>query len=217
MATKGGTEILARVDEFRTSKCRLSFARSLFVPRQVSEDKPDLKYGATFIFPKDGIAELKAVIGKLITEAWPKDGVERFKSGQIKNPILKGDGKEARNADTGEIKLGLGPDVVFIRPNCGVDRKPWVRWRSATVQETEDNVYSGCWGKATLNAYAYRHPKSGPGISFGLVGFQKQEEGERFGAAPADPSKHFESLKDAGDAPGSMKEGAGAAALFDDF
>ncbi len=215
MATE--TKILHRLDEFKSPLARLSYAQSLFTPRVQEEGKAP-KYGCTLIFPNSAKAEFGKLIEKLIRETpgWGEKGLERFKKEMIKNPILKGDGKEAHNQKTGELNLGMGPDVFFIRPNSGANRPPAVWWKSTTIRETETNVYSGCYGKAVLNMYSYHHPKSGDGIGIGISGFHKQGEGDRLGGSGSiDPEKWNETIADDGPAPDSTKSGAGASGLFD--
>jgi hypothetical protein len=212
------TTVLHRLDDFKSPLCRLSYARGLFVARSQEEGKPP-RFSATLIFPNAAKIEFVKLIKKLIEETpgWGAKGFERARAGLIKNPLLAGDGKEARDNTSGEIKPGLGPDVFFIRPGASADRAPAVWWKNPNVQETETNVYSGCYGKAILNLYSYKHPKSGDGITFGISGFQKHAEGERLGGAgPIDKEKWSETIEDDGPAPAEMAGGKGAGALFGD-
>lgn len=205
-------------DNFKTPECRVSYANSMFTSR--AQKNPDgtmgkPKFGCTLIFPKSARAILEAEVVKVIIGEWGDKGIARAKAGLIKSPFLAGDGKEARNKQTGEIAAGLGPDVFFIRPNANADRPPAVRWKDPNMQETETNVYSGCWGKAVLNCYAWHNDMSGDGVSFGLAMFQKLREGERLGGAgPIDAEKYMETVADEGSAPESTTSGAGAAGLF---
>ena len=207
-------------EEFKTSRCRLSFAFKLFSPRAQANAKP--KYGCTLIFPKSERKALEAKVAEAIKGEWGDKGIEMAKSGIIKNPVLSGDGKEARNKETGEFHPGMGPDVVFIRTQArAVDdngnkvRPPAVRWRDKDFQESEGNVYSGCYGKAVVNAFTWEFEANGKGVSFGIAMFQKLEEGERIGGrGPVDANKYVETIEDAGEAPDSTKGGDGAAGLF---
>lgn len=205
---------MARSEDFKTELCRLSFAQTLFKPRSQEEGKAP-KFGATLIFPLSARAGLEKIVAKVIVEQWTAKGLEKAKAGLIKSPFLAGDSKEARNKQTGELHPGMGKEFFFIRPSAGEDRPPFVIWRNPNVHETIENVYSGCWGKAVLNAFAWHNDKSGDGVSFGIQGFQKFAEGERLGGGgPADPSKWAETIEDEGDAPETTRGGAGAAGLF---
>jgi hypothetical protein len=46
-------------------------------------------------------------------------------------------------------------------------------------------LYSGCYGKAILNAFGYKQ-SGNAGVSFGLTAIQKTEDGEPLGGAVAD-------------------------------
>jgi hypothetical protein len=220
---KDGTSVLHRLDDFKAPAgkgilCRLSYANGLFKARSQEEGKPP-RFGATLIFSNAQKSELGKMIQKLIEETpgWGAKGLERFKAGLIKNPILAGDGKEARDSGTGEIKPGLGAEFFFIRPGASADRPPAVWWKDPNKQETEATVYSGCYGKAILNVYSYKHPKSGDGVTFGISGFQKIQEGDRLGGGGAiDKEKWSETIADEGEAPAETAGGKGAGGLFGD-
>jgi ssDNA-binding protein len=205
----------ARSADFKTVECRLSFAQNLFKARSPEEGKPK-QFGCTLIFPKSARASLEAEVAKVIKEEWgEKEGLAKAKAGLIKSPFLAGDGKEARNKQTGELHPGMGPDVFFIRPKANEDRPPFVIWRSPNTHETETSVYSGCYGKAVVNIFAWHNAQSGDGISFGIQGFQKLRDGERLGGGgPADPERWAETIEDDGPAPESTRTGQGAAGLF---
>lgn len=204
----------ARSQDFKSPICRLSFAQTLFKPRAQEEGKAK-QYGCTLIFPKSDRPALEARIIEVIKAEWGDKGLTNARNGLIKSPFLAGDGKEARNKTTGELHPGMGPDVFFIRPKANEDRPPFVIWKDPNTQETEATVYSGCYGKAVLNIFAWQNAQSGDGVSFGLQGFQKFRDGERLGGgAPADPEKWAETIDDEGDAPESTRTGAGAAGLF---
>ena len=58
---------------------------------------------------------------------------------------------------------------------------------------------------------------NGSGVSFGILGFQKMQEGERLGGSGgSDPDKWVETIDDAGEAPAATKTGGGASGLFGD-
>lgn len=207
---------MARSEDFRSPMCRLSYASGLFKPRSAAEGAPE-RYSATLIFPLAARAELEAHVAKVIEDEFGKKGIERAKAGLIKSPFLAGDGKESRNKQTGEIHSGLGPEFFFVRVQANKDRPPAIRWKDPNKQETEADVYSGCFGKAILNCFAWHNAQSGDGVSFGIAGFQKHKEGERLGGSSGyDAEKHFETIADEGAAPDATKNGGGAASLFGD-
>ena len=204
---------MERSPDFKTPLCRVSFAGSLFTPRAQQEGATP-KYGATLIFEKsvDRSAMDNAVKNVLIAQ-WGDKGLERAKAGLIKSPFLDGNGKEARNKKTGELHPGFGPDVFFLRVQSV--RAPTLRYRSEHVPATEDEIYSGCYGKAVLNAFAWTNPQNGDGISFGIQFFQKIKDGDRLGGGGGvNAASWMETVPDEGDAPEATRTGAGAGGLF---
>lgn len=206
MATK-----FARSEDFRTPDCRLSFGQGLFKARKANDDAKE-KYGCTLIFPKGcDRTKLDNAVRYVIVEQWGDAGLVRARQGLIKSPFLAGDGKEARNKSTGELHPGMGPDVFFIRPTS--IKAPIVRFRDPNIPASEEEVYSGCFGFAVINAFAWSNPQNGDGVSFGISYFQKLRDGERIGGSGGvDPEKWHESIPDEGPAPET--NGAGAASLF---
>lgn len=203
---------MARSDDFKTPPCRVSFAHQLFKPRAQEDGKPK-KYGATLIFSLEHRAALEKHVAQVIKDQWGPEGLEKAKKGLIKSPFLAGDGKEARNKATGDLHAGMGPDVFFIRVQANEDRPPVVRYKSANIPATEEEVYSGCYGFAVVNCFAWHNPQNGDGVSFGISYFQKTRDGERLGGSgQVDPEKWHEKIEDSGDAPDVG--GAGAGGLF---
>lgn len=204
----------ARSEDFKTPPCRVSFAQNLFKPRK--NDKGVDKWGCTLIFPKSVRAELEKHVAQVIRDQWGDKGLERAKQGLIKSPFLAGDGKEARNKETGELHPGMGTDVVFIRVTS--NEEVTVRYKSATIPATEDDVWSGCTGFAVINAYAWNNEQNGDGVSFGITYFQRtggNEETDRLaGRRSVDVDKWHEKIEDHGAAPDTG--GAGAGGLFGD-
>ena len=138
--------------------------------------------GCTLIFDSKYKPQLEKVIAEVIVEEWGEKGLARAKAGGIRNPILAGDGKEARSKQTGELHPGFGPGLIFIRTQANEDRPPQVRYRDGKeMPATPEEVYRGCYGFAVLNAFAWNHPQSGDGVSFGIRYFQKTRDGESIG------------------------------------
>ncbi len=199
----------ARSDDFKSPMCRLSYASGLFKARALEPGSRG-KFSATLIFPKSERKILEEIVAKVITEEWGPEGLKRAAAGKIRSPFISGAGKEARD-DSGELKPGMGPDVFFIRVQANEDRPPAVWFRDPNKHETEDVVYSGCYGKAVLNCFAWKHATGGEGVSFGIQGFQKKEEGERLGGSGSFAAEKWsETVAD--DAPQTTR--SSAAGLF---
>jgi hypothetical protein len=197
---------------------RLSYAASLFKARKINVTDKDEKFSPTLIFKKTDkeIVDLcKQAIIDCAVAKWGDVAKERLKSGLIKNPIL--DGGKSVNKKTGKLNEGMSDEVFYIRPSSGAEMPPKVIYRSPNIQATLEEVYSGCFGAAVINAYWWEHPTQGDGVSFGIKMFQKLADGPRIGGGPVDAAKYYEEVVDEdaqGSAPEETHEGAGSAALF---
>lgn len=193
-----------RTENFKGPLMRISYAYQLFTPREFKKDDGSTRkvYSCTLIAPKS--ADWSPITGALkecVAGQWGDRGVEKWKSGLIKNPILPGDGKEARSKETGDLHSGMGADVQFIRVQANEDRQPLVFAPDAVTRIVDaDDCPSGSWGYPVLNAFCWHNDQNGDGISFGISMFQlvKKAEGDDIlggGGGRADPSKFFESVK----------------------
>lgn len=213
---------MASSREIKTSLCTVSFVGGLFAIREGRTN-----YGGTLIFPKSDTAaraELEKICVEAITAEWGPKGIERLKNKIIKSPFFAGDGPEARikkGEKAGELYPGMGPDVWFIRVSATADHPPAMRWKNINVQEKEkypDGIYSGCRGKAVVNAFTSDHETGGQRVSLGINMFQKMAEGDLLGGGGGnfDAEKYYETIPDDGPAPDATKTGAGAGGLFAD-
>jgi hypothetical protein len=204
---------MARSEDFKSPPCRLAFSQGLFKPRAAAEGAPK-KYSCTLIFENKHRPALEKVISEIIVEEWGDKGLMRAKAGGIKNPLLAGDGKEARSKNDGELHPGFGPGLFFIRCNANEDRKPIVLWNSKDVPASNDEVYSGCYGFGVINCWAWNHPSSGDGVSFGIRMFQKTRDGESIGGvSPLDIDKWYEHVE-GDDGIQETRSAGGASSLF---
>lgn len=225
MATK-----FARSPDFKTPDHVLSFAQQLFKARAQKNGKP--KFGATAIFEdamksakvcliKDADGNmvkksLEQIVADVILEQWGEKGMDRAKKGLIKLPFIDGNGKEARNKETGELHPGMGPGKFFIRMTANEERRPQVSSTvAAMIPATEEEVYSGCKGFSVGNVFCWHNDENGDGVSFGINMFFKREDGERLGGSGgSSPDAWTETVEDHGSAPDETKSGAGAGGLF---
>lgn len=195
---------------------RISYAFGLFTPQKDDKGNPTEKYTTTLILPKSdeaGMKLLQGLVAETVMGQWGEKGVERFKKGLIKSPILDGASKSALDKD-GEHKPGMSDDVIFIRPITY--RKPKV-FNAQVMPASEDEVKSGYWGYAALNALAWHNPSNGDGISFGIDMFQVVKADEVLGGGGgADPDKFFEAVGGSSDDTGAETGGGkGAGGMFD--
>ena len=206
-----------RTDAFRGPLMRVSYAFQLFRERENTRDDGTTytNFGCTLIAPVGDFGPIKDAVLACMKGQWGDKAEEMFRAGLIRNPILAGDGKEARNKETGDINPGLGADVAFIRVASN-RRIPIVAADAVTPITDADDLPSGSWGYPVLNAYAWSNPKSGKGVSVGIGAFQlvKKAAGDEIlgGSGGVDPSKYFEKIVDPA---ASSAPAASAASLFD--
>ena len=152
-----------------TGKVRFCYA-NVFEPTSMNEgDTP--KYNVCILIPKSDTKTLEK-INKAI-EAAKQAGKAKIadKSGKIpstlKTPLRDGD--EERGDD--EAFEGH----YFINANS--IRKPSIVDRDLAPIMDKEEFYSGCYGRASINFYAYN--VNSKGIAAGLNNLQKLEDGER--------------------------------------
>lgn len=153
----------------KTGRVRFSYV-NVFKPRK-TDDSPDPKYSITLLVPKTDTTTYRAMRAAIKAAIASKP--EYFKGmneDEIQLPIHDGDGRKPKGGAYGDECKGCW--VV----NAASKSKPGVVDvnRDPILDETE--VYSGCYGRATLNAFAYNR-NGNKGISFGLNNIQKRGDG----------------------------------------
>jgi hypothetical protein len=151
-----------------TGKVRLSYAH-LFEPHAIEGNEP--KYSVSVIIPKTDIETLKSV--KEAVEQAKKDGAAKW-GGKVpptlKTPLRDGD---AERPDDEAYK-----NCYFL--NASSKQKPGVVDKNVQPVLDQSEVYSGCYGRLTLNFYAFS-ASGNKGIAAGLGNVQKLEDGEPLG------------------------------------
>lgn len=182
----------ANSGDFKTPECRLSFSEGLWEPTSQGADGGDPKFSCTLIYENKDRGVLDQAVQKVVGLKWGPKGLEDFKKGLIKNPVFEGTSPQAHSKQTGELWAGFGPDVCFIRCKNNSDAPPRVLFQSKLVEATKEEVYSGCYGRAVLNAYSWEHPTGGRGVTFNIRIFKKTRDGESLGGrVPVDVDKWF--------------------------
>lgn len=157
-----------------TGKVRFSFC-NIWEPK-ASQDGGDLKYSITLLIPKSDTATLgkiKAAIAEAREAFCKKNGASALPLQPI-TPLHDGDGTKP---STGEP---YGPEckgcyVISVSSK----QKPVIvdSFRNEITDPAE--VYSGCYGRASINFYGYSNKKKG--IGAGLLSIQKLHDGDPFG------------------------------------
>lgn len=167
----------------KTGKCRFSYV-NIFQPRK-SEDGGEAKYSLCLLIPKSDKKTYKAIQDALAAAS--EKGKAKFGSAwpnKPKSPLHDGDGEKSNGDEYGPECKGhwvlnasskTKPDIVDID-------------REDILDSTE--VYSGCYGRVTLNFYPFVVP-SNKGIACGLGNVQKLADGEALGGGRTKASDDF--------------------------
>lgn len=153
-----------------TGKVRFSYLH-VWEPAAI-EEGGEKKYSASLIIPKTDTKTLESVRGAI--EAALTSGIASKFGGKrpakLKMPLRDGD--EERPED--EAYAGC----YFLNANCKT--KPGVVDRNTQPVLDQDEVYSGCYGRASVSFYAF-DTKGNKGVACGLNNLQKLSDGEPLG------------------------------------
>lgn len=161
-ANRSGTKVT-------TGEVRLSYAH-LFTPHAIEGNEP--KYGVSVIIPKTDVETLKAI--KEAVEEAKEQGKGKWNGkipATLKTPLRDGD---AERPDDDAYT-----NCYFL--NASGKNKPEVVDQNVHPVLDATEVYSGCYGRLTINFYAYS-ASGNKGIAAGLGNVQKLRDGEPLGA-----------------------------------
>lgn len=147
---------------------------NVFEPKSINGSNP--KYSVSLIIPKDDVETVNKIKSAI---------KEAYDEGQSK---LKGNGKSVLSIKAIKTPLRDGdlerPDdeayanAYFINANS--PQKPGVYDCRKNEITDENEVYSGCFGRASVSFYAY-NAQGNKGIACGLNAIQKLKNGEPLG------------------------------------
>lgn len=161
----------------RIGEVRFSYAH-VFAPRR-NEDGTDGKYSVQLLIPKSDATAKKLLDGAI--EAAKQTGVSTKWNGKLppasklKLPLRDGDEEFPEDANY--------ENMWFINCSSPASNKPGVRvLEEGQIVEAldDDDFYSGCWGCANINFYAY-NTSGNQGIAAGLNHVLKTRDGQRLG------------------------------------
>lgn len=153
-----------------TGEVRLSFVHLLTPHAQNADD--DEKYSCMLLIPKSDKATV-AKVKRALTAA-----AEAGKAKTFGGTIPKNMKTTFRDGDE-EGDLERYPEMeghYFI--NVGSKRKPGLINRDKSPITSTDEIYSGCYARVQMGAFAYNFNGS-KGVSFGLNHVMKTRDGER--------------------------------------
>jgi hypothetical protein len=151
-----------------TGKVRFSYLK-VFRPEAMG-DSEDKKYSVSIIIPKSDkktLAAVKAAIDAAIEQGKSKWGGKVPKN--LKLPLRDGDEERDDEAYEG---------AMFV--NASSRTKPGLIDRFKREITDEEELYSGCYGRASINFYPF-DVSGNKGIAAGLNNLMKLEDGEPLG------------------------------------
>jgi len=151
-----------------TGKVRFCYA-NVFEPVAMNDGETP-KYSVCILIPKTDTKTLDAInkaieAAKIAGKAKIADKNGRIPS-TLKSPLRDGDDERS---DDPTFK-----GMMFINANS--NRKPAIVDKSLNEIMSRDEFYSGCYGRVSLNFYAFNVQSKG--IAAGLQNLQKLEDGE---------------------------------------
>ena len=152
-----------------TGKVRFSYLH-VWEPVAIEEGQ-DKKYSVSLIIPKSD-KETIAKIKKAIENA---KELGKVKLGGKITPNLK---QPLRDGDIDRADDENYADSYFLNANCKT--KPGVVDKNVSPILDQDELYSGCYGRASITFYAF-NTSGNKGIACGLNNLQKLSDGEPLG------------------------------------
>ena len=146
-------------------------------------DGQDAKYSICLLIPKKDKATLDKIQNAM--DAAIEQGITSKWGGKTpKNLHLPlRDGDEER-ADEAPEYAGM----MFLNANS--TQKPGIIDRDRNEILDDEEVYSGCWGRASINFFPY-DSNGNRGVGVGLNNIQKIKDGDRLGASRASAESDF--------------------------
>lgn len=160
-----------------TGKVRFSYC-NIFQPRAAIEGG-EPKYSVTLLVPKTDTETLKKI--KNAIEAAKKAGESKLKDKNGKMPI-----NVQTSVHDGDLPMPKSGDEYpeeckgCYVINTSSKNKPAVFDARGNEIFDATEVYSGCYGRAVINFYAY-NTNGGKGVACGLNGIQKLSDGDSLG------------------------------------
>ena len=143
-----------------TGKVRFSYV-NIFKSRAFQAGQ-DAKYSVCLLIPKEDKATIKKI--KAAIDAAVQDGISSKWGGKkpanLKQPLRDGDAERADEAPEYE-------GMYFL--NCNSTQKPGIVDKDLNEILDPDEVYSGCWGRASINFFPF-NTNGNKGVGVGAMG-----------------------------------------------
>jgi hypothetical protein len=172
-----------------TNKVRFSYLH-VFEPKAITEGGEE-KYSASLIIPKRINGEPNPIIRdiKAAIAAATENGIQGVFKGKkpanLKTPLRDGDLEREGHPEY--------EHCYFI--NASSKTKPGLVDKYKEPIEVEDELYSGCYGRASINFFPF-DAKGNKGIAAGLNNLQKLSDGEPLGGRASADSDFADEYED---------------------
>ena len=153
---------------------RWSYA-NVWEPKSINDGVP--KYSVSLIIPKSDTKTIEA-IKKAIQSAY-KEGEAKLKGNSRSVPPLEAIKTPLRDGDLERPDDEAYKDCYFVNANSTTP--PGIVDASVQPILTRSEVYSGVYGRASINFYAF-NSNGNRGIACGLNNLQKIRDGEPLGS-----------------------------------
>jgi len=166
-------------------KVRVSFP-TVFKPRMFAGQQGDPKYSITMMFDKNNqeqmgfLREVMKDLETALAQQWPDEAVRPRTPlvGETRSPIKDGDKTVNTNGIPLVEKNAEYAGHYILRASS--TNKPVVVDANGQDIIDSNEIYGGCFCKVNFTTYAFTSPQN-KGVTFGLNGVQKVEDGESFG------------------------------------
>lgn len=172
-----------------TGKVRFSYV-NIFKSRAFQTGQNE-KYSICLLIPKKDkktVADINSAIDAAIRQGISEKWGGKKPSG-LKLPLRDGD---EERADEAEEYVGM----FFL--NANNDQKPGIVdiYKNEILDPTE--VYSGCWGRASINFFPF-NSNGNKGVAVSLNNVMKCEDGDQLGASRMSAEADFDGYDDEDD------------------
>lgn len=175
-----------------TGKVRFSYV-NIFEPK-ASQDGGAPKYSITLLIPKSDtvtLGKIKAAMAEAAENFRKKNGAASLPANPV-NPMHDGDGVKPSGDPYGPECKGC----YVMAVSCSESQKPVVVDAFGNAITDPGEVYSGCFGRASINFYGYNNRKKG--IGGGLLAIQKLHDGDPLGGDRGSADDFNDGFVDAG-------------------
>ena len=168
-----------------TKKVRFSYVH-VFEPTAMEEGQTK-KYSAAILIPKTDKVTVKAI--KDAIQSALELGKSKHFGGAIPkkwvNPLRDGDEESDEEAYAGHYFM-----------NAKSIKRPVILGTDKELLTDKDEFYSGCYGRAVINFYAYGNGIPSKGIAAGLESAMKTEDGDNLGGGGASMNEILDAYGD---------------------